>query len=131
MRVILVAAATLFLFGTTASDAFEIKFDWAGLKSCTNGDPNSVPSPEFALTDVPEGTKFIKFKLVDKDVPGYNHGGGTVSWSGEGEISAGAFTYKSPCPPNGSHKYEWTATAQSKKSGGVLGKAKATRMYPE
>lgn len=80
---------------------------------------------------MPEGTKFIRFKLVDRDVPGFNHGGGVVEWSGEATVPAGAFTYKQPCPPNGSHSYEWTATAQTKKNGGKLGTAKARRNYPE
>lgn len=111
--------------------AFDISFNWDGLKSCTSGNPNTVANPAFTLKDVPEGTKFIRFKLVDKNVPGFNHGGGTVAWNGEAVVATGAFKYKSPCPPNGSHTYEWTATAQSKKNGGKLAEAKARRKYPE
>jgi phosphatidylethanolamine-binding protein (PEBP) family uncharacterized protein len=113
------------------ASAFEIAFTWDGLKSCTSGNPNTVANPRFVLTDVPEGTKFIRFKLVDTNVRQFDHGGGVVAWDGQGVIEPGAFKYKSPCPPNGSHKYEWTATAQSKKSGGKLGTAKAVRAYPE
>lgn len=111
--------------------AFDFSFNWDGLKSCTSGNPNTVGNPVFKLKDVPKGTKFIRFKLVDKNVPGYNHGGGTVAWNGEAAVPAGAFKYKSPCPPNGVHTYEWVATAQSKKSGGKLGEARAARKYPE
>lgn len=113
------------------ASAFEIAFTWDGLKSCTSGNPNTVANPRFVLKDVPEGTKFIRFKLVDTNVRDFDHGGGVVAYSGQDAIEPGAFKYKSPCPPNGSHKYEWTATAQSKKSGGKLGTAKAARMYPE
>lgn len=109
---------------------FDIGFDWSGLKSCTTGKPPSVASPKFTLKDVPEGTKFIQFKLVDRDATGFNHGGGVVKWDGTSAVPAGAFKYKQPCPPNGSHTYEWTATAQTKKSGGKLGQAKARRDYP-
>jgi Phosphatidylethanolamine-binding protein len=111
--------------------AFEIQFNWDGLKSCTSGNPNTVSNPRFVLADVPEGTKFIRFKLVDTDYRAFNHGGGVVAFTGQSEIEPGAFKYKSPCPPNGTHKYEWTATAQSTKSGGKLGTAKAVRTYPE
>lgn len=124
------AAAAVLVLGGPAS-AFEIEFTWDGLKSCTSGNPNTVANPRFVLTDVPEGTKYIRFKLVDSDVPEFVHGGGVVAYDGQQVIEPGAFKYKSPCPPDGSHTYEWTATAQSKKSGGKLGSAKAARQYPE
>ena len=122
--------AVLLLGLASPAMAFDIGFDWAGLKSCTNGKPPTVASPKFTLKDVPEGTKYIRFKLVDRNVTSFNHGGGVVKWDGKAQIPAGAFKYKAPCPPNGVHSYEWTATAQSKKSGGKLGQAKARRDYP-
>lgn len=131
MRLILAAAATLCLIGSTAAHAFSIEFDWTGLKSCRSGNPNTVANPQFILKDVPAGTTFIRFKMFDRDVPGYSHGGGVVAWAGETVVKPGAFKYQSPCPPDGRHTYEWTATAQSQKSGGVLAKAKASRKYPE
>jgi phosphatidylethanolamine-binding protein (PEBP) family uncharacterized protein len=124
------AAAAVIALAAPAS-AFEIGFTWDGLKSCTSGNPNTVANPRFVLKDVPEGTKFIRFKLVDTNVREFNHGGGVVAYTGQDVVEPGAFKYKSPCPPNGAHKYEWTATAQGKKSGGKLGTAKASRMYPE
>jgi phosphatidylethanolamine-binding protein (PEBP) family uncharacterized protein len=111
--------------------AFDIGFDWAGLKSCTSGNPGTVDSPTFTLSDVPAGTKYLRFKLVDRNVPGFNHGGGIVAWDGSPTIPSGAFKYKQPCPPNGSHTYEWQATAQTEKKGGKLGATKAQRKYPE
>ena len=114
--------------GTAA--AFTISFDWDGLKRCTSGNPVSVPNPAFVLTDVPEGTRFIRFKLVDLNKRSVNHGGGVVAYAGESTIAPGAFKYKSPCPPNGAHMYEWTATAQSEKDGGKISTAKAKRPYP-
>jgi phosphatidylethanolamine-binding protein (PEBP) family uncharacterized protein len=126
------AAVIMAIFCTAVpANAFDISFDWNGLKSCTSGSPNTVTNPSFSLVDVPDGTQFIRFKLVDKDAPGFDHGGGIVPYTGQTVIEAGAFKYKSPCPPNGQHQYEWTATAQSKKSGGKLATAKAARNYPE
>ena len=84
------------------------------------------------LQNVPNGTKFIYFKLTDKNVPSYNHGGGWVEYKGENEIAPGSFTYKSPCPPSGKHNYEWTASAKAKKGlfAGTIAKAKASKYYP-
>ena len=123
--------ASTFVLTAMPALAFDIGFNWSGIKSCTNGKPNRVSNPAFALRDVPAGTKYIRFKMVDRNVPNYNHGGGVVAYNGQKAIPSGAFKYKSPCPPNGSHVYEWTATAQSKKNGGKIGIAKAQRKYPE
>ena len=125
-----VAIATTLALTAPMAQAFEISFDWKGLKSCTNGSPNRVLNPRFTLKDVPAGTKYIRFKLVDRDARSYNHGGGLVAYTGKPVIAPGAFKYKSPCPPSGRHTYIWTATAQSRKNGGKLGVAKAARKYP-
>ncbi len=115
-----------------ASD-FSISFEWGDIPLCTSGNPNTVPNPRFVLVNVPEGTKFIQFTMTDLDAPNYNHGGGTIAYTGNNIIEPGAFKYQSPCPPSGSHRYQWTATAK-KKTGffsGSLGKAQATKSYPE
>lgn len=128
MKKILLAATCILAAGPAL--AFDIGFDWSGLKSCTNGKPNTVANPAFQVSGVPAGTKFIRFKLTDRDVPNYNHGGGVVAYDGQKVIAPGAFKYKSPCPPSGRHTYEWTATAQTKKNGGALASARAARKYP-
>jgi phosphatidylethanolamine-binding protein (PEBP) family uncharacterized protein len=83
----------------------------------------------FKLKNLPEGTNKVVFKLKDLDVPQYNHGGGTVKLSSGGTMPGGVFKYKSPCPPDGPHTYEWTATA--KKGGKTLAKASASKVYPK
>jgi len=125
-----IAIATTLALTAPMAQAFEISFDWKGLKLCTTGNPNRVANPRFTLKDVPAGTKYIRFKLVDQDARSYNHGGGVVAYTGKSIIAPGAFKYKSPCPPSGRHTYVWTATAQSSKNGGKLGVAKAARKYP-
>ena len=133
MRILLstFAIATTLVLTAPAAQAFEIGFDWKGLKLCTSGNPNRVANPRFVLKDVPAGTQYIRFKLTDRDVPGYNHGGGVVKYTGQQVIEPGAFKYKSPCPPSGRHTYEWHATAQTHKNGGKIEVAKARRKYPE
>ncbi len=125
----LVALTLLTPVTTVYAKDFSMSFAWGNLKRCTSGHPNRVQNPKFKLSGVPKGTVKLKFKMVDRNVRSYNHGGGTVKYSGKNTIAPGAFKYKSPCPPNGRHTYEWTATAYGK-SGKKLGKAKAARQYP-
>jgi len=128
----LILILTIYLISTINANAeFSFTFEWGDIKKCTSGNPNRVENPIFNLVNVPEGTKELRFRMKDKDVPQYNHGGGKIkNYGGETVIQPGAFKYKSPCPPSGSHTYEWTITAIGDKKK-KLGKAKATREYPE
>ena len=128
LAICLLTSAALMSTVSTAS-AFSISFSWGNLKLCTSGKPNKVKNPAFKLSGVPQGTTKLKFKMVDRNVPRYNHGGGSVKYTGQGTIAPGAFKYKSPCPPSGKHTYEWTATAIGK-GNKTLGTAKASRKYP-
>ena len=51
---------------TIYASEFSFEFDWSDLKKCTTGNPNTVKNPIFMLQNVPNGTKFIHFKLTDK-----------------------------------------------------------------
>jgi len=125
-----IGLALAMLVSPASAADFSFTFDWGDLKRCTSGSPNTVPNPEFKLKSVPNGTQFIRFRMTDRNAPGYNHGGGIVAYSGKNTIAPGAFKYKSPCPPGGQHTYEWKATAQSSKNGGKLGTATARQKYP-
>ncbi len=114
-----------------AAAAFELSFEWGDIPLCTSGSPNRVDNPEFQVSGLPEGTRFVAFTLKDLDVPHYRHGGGIVEMTGNGTVPSGAFRYKSPCPPNGAHTYEWRATARASQNGDPLGEARAQRRYPE
>jgi len=129
---LIIVLIILFVTPVIAAD-FSISFEWGDIPLCTSGQPNTVPNPKFVLSNVPEGTKFIQFTMTDLDAPNYNHGGGTIEYTGNNIIEPGVFKYESPCPPSGSHRYQWNATAKKKKGffGGSLGKAKATKSYPE
>jgi phosphatidylethanolamine-binding protein (PEBP) family uncharacterized protein len=122
-----------FITSIAIAEDFTISFGWGDdLQLCTSGNPNNVTNPEFVLSNVPEGTKFIQFVMTDLDAPNYQHGGGTIKYTGQNIIEPGVFSYQSPCPPSGQHRYEWTAKAKNKTSmfAKTLGKAKAMKLYP-
>ena len=77
-----------FVLTAIPASAFSGSFDWGNIPKCTSGNPNSAGSPSFTLQDVPEGTVKLKFNLADLNVS-YNHGGGTVAYSGKGNVPAG------------------------------------------
>ena len=112
------------------AEDFKLSFEWGDIPLCTSGIPNVVKNPFFKLDYIPRNTKKLYFKMVDKDFPAFKHGGGFVKHKGSRLIKPGAFTYKSPCPPKGSHKYKWTVYALDKDNK-TLDVAKSTRTYPE
>lgn len=101
-----------------------VTFDWGATKKCF--DPKSPP---FRLSGVPAGTKTLTFRMVDRNAPDFNHGGGEVAYSGQSAIPYGAFHYQGPCPPQGSHTYSWTVKALDG-SGKVLATGNATKKFP-
>jgi phosphatidylethanolamine-binding protein (PEBP) family uncharacterized protein len=111
------------------AESFSFTFEWGNIPSCSSGSPDSVSNPIFNLSNVPPGTKEIYFTMTDTDAPGYDHGGGTVSYNGEKVIKPGTFDYFSPCPPDGEHTYEWEAEAVDGDEK-TLGNATAQKVYP-
>ena len=107
LKVLISAITDVAALGILPSDAFamSVKFSWKGYRAC------STSSPAFIASEVPSGTVRLSFRMVDKDVPTYLHGGGIIAFTGNSEIPAGAFSYKGPCPPSGQHNYEWTVQA--------------------
>jgi hypothetical protein len=89
-----------------------------------------VGSPAFVLTGLPNGTATVEFRLKDLNVPSFNHGGAKLSITRDMTVPFGTFRYKSPCPPNGTHTYEWRVTVRDA-NGKVLEVASAKRKYPE
>jgi phosphatidylethanolamine-binding protein (PEBP) family uncharacterized protein len=82
------------------------------------------------VTEVPQGTTRLAFRMVDKNVPTYPHGGGTVDYQGKTVIPGGAFSYKGPCPPpSQQHSYEWTVQALDA-NGRALAAAIAIQKFP-
>ncbi len=80
----LILILIIYLVSTINANAeFSFTFEWGDIKKCTSGNPNKVENPIFNLVNVPEGTKELRFKMKDKDVPQYNHGGGKIKISCE------------------------------------------------
>jgi len=129
MRFLLIALVALGLSATTAAAEFTLSFQWGATPACSTGRAKTVASPQFVLRGLPAGTDTVEFRMKDLDAPNYNHGGGKVKVSASGTVPPGAFRYKGPCPPGSAHTYRWTATAR--KGGKTLGKAVATRRFPE
>lgn len=89
-----------------------IDYEWTPATRC------SVESPEIRLTSVPAQTKKLRVDVFDRTV-GYEHGGGTVAYTGTNTIVAGALqNFRGPCPPSGSHEYVMTIDALD--GGGVI-----------
>lgn len=120
-RFLFLLAAVLVAPG--AAHAFTADVKWVAGSGC------SGQSPPISLAKVPRGTTQLDLKMVDLDMPSFNHGGGVVAYTGQTSIGAGeAFgffsSYRGPCPPPGtSHRYEWTIKALDA-SGKTLGTAK-------
>ncbi|GFK92930.1 hypothetical protein NNJEOMEG_00758 [Fundidesulfovibrio magnetotacticus] len=86
-------------------------------------------SPELRIANVPPGTKSFDIRLKDRDVPTWNHGGGKVPNDGSGVIGEGALSsYNGPCPPSGSHVYEFTVQALDA-GGAVLATGRAKQSF--
>jgi phosphatidylethanolamine-binding protein (PEBP) family uncharacterized protein len=117
-------AITMLSSWISVAAAMSVRFSWTGYAAC------SSRSPAFAVSEVPTGTARLAFKMIDKQVPTYPHGGGTIAYTGGSEIPAGAFSYKGPCPPSGQqHTYEWTVQALDQ-NGKVLASTRAEAKFP-
>jgi phosphatidylethanolamine-binding protein (PEBP) family uncharacterized protein len=108
---------------TSPASAMSASFSWAGIAAC------SGPSPAFTVTGAPAGTTNLRFVMRDQNVPDFNHGGGTVPFSG-GNVAQGAIAYRGPCPPGGeTHLYVWTVEALDG-GGRVLATATTQGRFP-
>ena len=127
------------LINTSYAGNITLSFDWGNIKRCTSGNPNTVSNPIFTLSSIPENAKWARFKLTDLKVPSYPHGGGWVELEGNTSINAagntvidrGKFMYKSPCPPDGRHRYRWEVYfTEVDYSTTIIDGASASKNYP-
>lgn len=133
IRLFTFAAAAIVLAGCTENRAgpaqsaalpkLSVAFAWCGA------------SPSFKVGNIPNGTKTLRLRMIDKHVPSYNHGGGEVPAAGgsTATIPCGALTggYNGPSPPPPQvHDYEWTVTALDA-GGTAVALGTAIRKFPE
>ncbi len=103
--------------------SLSVRFSWAGIPACAS------TSPAFELDNVPDDTRQLRFMMTDLNIPSFNHGGSTVTYTGN-VVERGAVTYTGPCPPTGEHhNYRWTVQALDI-AGNVLGTANAEAAFP-
>ena len=100
------------LLGVSMAQAqMAVNFEWLREHRC------SKASPALLVSGIPLGTTALAVKLIDNDVPGWNHGGGKVAVEGVQEFTikpAALDTYNGPCPPNFSnfgHEYQFVVRA--------------------
>ncbi len=107
--------------------ALDISFDWTSTSGCAS----TSPSPPITVSNIPDGTKYLKVTMVDLDNTSYRHGGGEVTYDGSGSIIEGALnSYEGPCPPSGAHTYEITVQALIEDKSLVIGQGSFSRKYP-
>lgn len=122
-RGVALAAALLAAGAVSAQAPLTVDSSWAGTAAC------GTKPPAFKIGGIPAGTKKLRFAMKDLDKPGFDHGGGTVDYAGSGEVAAGAFFYTGPCPPGGSHRYQWTVQALDG-AGRVIASGQAMKPFP-
>jgi phosphatidylethanolamine-binding protein (PEBP) family uncharacterized protein len=123
MRLFL-TTAILVGMATAAHAGMGVTFDWGPTKKCFDS-----KSPPMRLSGVPDGTVKLDIRMVDRNAINFNHGGGKVTYSGNNSLPYGAFKYRGPCPPTGSHTYVFTVKALDAK-GKTIGTAKASKKFP-
>jgi phosphatidylethanolamine-binding protein (PEBP) family uncharacterized protein len=116
-----------FEFLSSASNSqkssLSLHFSWAGISACAS------TSPAFELDNVPADTRQLSFKMTDLNMPSFDHGGSTVTYTGN-VVDRGAVTYTGPCPPRGEqHNYRWTVQALDV-AGNVLATGTADALFP-
>ena len=116
--------AGLIAISSSPAATMSLEFSWKGYPACSSS------SPGFTVAGVPPGTVKLLFRMVDRDMPAYPHGGGSIAYAGIDTIRPGAFFYTGPCPPSGKqHRYQWTVQAIDA-DGRVLDRASSRRKFP-
>jgi phosphatidylethanolamine-binding protein (PEBP) family uncharacterized protein len=73
-------------------------------------------SPEIRLTGVPAGVSKYDVRMVDLDVPSFNHWNETLPATGSVIREGAGKAYYGPCPPSGTHRYQIAVTARDGKN---------------
>lgn len=124
MRKILFISTTLIIASSNAYAAdMGVAFEWGPTKRCFD-----TKSPPIKLSNVPKGTAKLLIKMIDRNASSFDHGGGSVAYKGQSQLPYGAFKYKGPCPPSGTHFYKITVKAVDA-AGTTLSTGSATQPF--
>lgn len=122
-KLLLISAATLIVSSNAYAADMGVAFEWGPTKQCFDS-----KSPPIKISNVPQGTAKLLIKMMDKNASDFNHGGGNVAYKGQAQLPYGAFKYKGPCPPSGTHFYKITVKAVDA-SGKTLSSGSATQPF--
>jgi phosphatidylethanolamine-binding protein (PEBP) family uncharacterized protein len=91
-------------------------------------------SPAFTFNHIPRKTAVLELKMVDRNAPAYDHGGGRVQYTKQESLPCGEFgmsSFRPPAPPAGEvHLYVWTVRALDKDMK-LLDQTQVARKFPE
>lgn len=122
-KLLLISAATLIVSSNAFAADMGVAFEWGPTKKCFDS-----KSPPIKLSNVTQGTAKLLIKMIDQNASSFDHGGGSVAFKGQSQLPYGAFKYKGPCPPSGTHFYKITVKAVDA-SGKTLGSGSATQPF--
>ncbi|KAB0537336.1 MULTISPECIES: phospholipid-binding protein [Pseudochrobactrum] len=122
-KLLLISAATFIVSSNALAADIGVTFEWGPTKKCFDS-----KSPPIKLSNVPQGTAKLLIKMIDQNASSFDHGGGSVAFKGQSQLPYGAFKYKGPCPPSGTHFYKITVKAVDA-SGKTLGSGSATQPF--
>lgn len=122
-KLLLISAATLIVASNAFAADMSVAFEWGPTKKCFDS-----KSPPIKLSNVPQGTAKLLIKMIDQNASSFDHGGGSVAFKGQAQLPYGAFKYKGPCPPSGTHFYKITVKAVDA-SGKTLSSGSATQPF--
>ncbi len=121
-----------FLFAAACSkgdgNLAQIKVDFKWNPPCQS----PTKSPEITVSEVPVGTVRLYVKLTDLMLPGFDHGGGFVSYKGQSVIKAGGIggSYHGPTPIHGAtHQMEIRVEALDGDDR-IIGVGRKSRPFP-
>ncbi len=130
-KILTIALLTTSLSGCLATldknaSKLNVAFEWTEKSRC------SAISPPISVTNIPENAKFLSIRMVDLNVPSFNHGGGEIAYTGGSSIQEGALkNFNGPCPPGAAHRYEITVQALNADKKVIVGQGSAIRQFPK
>lgn len=105
--------------------SLDVSVSWTAKSGC------SKISPPLVIKNLPADAKVIEVRMVDLNMPSFNHGGGDFQFAGSDVVAEGALKYfNGPCPPS-QHSYKFTVKALNSDKSKIVGIGEVVKKYPE